>query len=467
MLRARLTWVSICLALLAAVVAPSLYLGARDLQAARGADAAARYAEAAAAYADAARLMPYRRDLWEPAGLAAYRAGDAEGAIRFLQLAARRAPLSVDGSVSLGSALSDQGQTSDALAVWNQGLKNHPAAPALLDRLIAAYDEQGDYADEQSLLLQRLANGNHAAANYRLGLLLMPTDSVVAATQLSYAAGLDSAYAPAVATLKAALQVAGAEPDPALRMVVIGRGLGLVGEWRLARHAFEQATQSDPGQAEAWAWLGESQQHLGQDGRLALDRALQLGPADALVHALRALYWRRQDDFSAALAEQLQAAQLEPQSASMQSALGDAYVAAGDLVSALAAYQQATALAPADAGTWRQLAAFSAGNGVRVEDVGLPAALKAAALAPRDASTLDVLGWTYTRAGRPYTGKETLLQAIALDPGLALAHLHLAEIFLQIGDYPAASAQLSQASDLDPNGPVGQAARQLLAQYFP
>lgn len=457
----------VCLALVTAIAAPSLYTGWHDIQLAIEANAAGDFAEASAAYADAARILPWRSDLWEPAGLAAFRAGDVQGAIRFLQLAGQRAPLSADASVSLGSALWDQGQASAAIAALTQGLQSHPDAPALLDRLISAYDQTGDYSNEQRTLERRLAGGNHAAANYRLGLLLMASNAAEAEIQLQRAADLDAVYTPAVTTLEAAIRVARTETNSADQLTVIGRGLALVGEWHLASKDFRKAVQLDPDNAEAWAWLGESQQHLAEDGRAALDNALRLGPDDEVVHALRSLYWRRQADYAAALAEQIQAVQLEPQSAAMQAALGDAYVATGDLVSALAAYQEATDLAPSDASIWRQLAAFSAENGVQVEAVGLPAALKASALAPHDAPTLDVLGWTYTQTGSLDAGKETLLQSIAAEPDYAPAHLHLAETCLRLGDFASASSELQKVVELDPNGAAGRAARQLLDQYFP
>lgn len=148
-------------------------------------------------------------------------------------------------------------------------------------------------------------------------------------------------------------------------------------------------------------------------------------------------------------------------------ALGQAYAAAGDLVSALAAYQQATTLAPGDATAWTQLAAFCADSGVQVQTIGLPAAMKAASLAKDDARTLDILGWSYAQAGLPDTAKQTLLQAVQAEPDLALPHLHLAQTYLRMGDYDLAMQQLNKTVELDPNGPAGQFASQLLSQYFP
>ena len=463
-------WVRVLLALLilgVAVIGPILYAGWRNLQGADEVAAGGSWAEASRLYESAARQLPWRGDLWQKAGLAAFRGHDPDNAIRLLKVAGTRSPLSVEGWVALGSALWSTKQTPAAIAAWQAGLAVHPGDPALLDRLIAVYDQQGDYVDEKLALLQRLAAGPEPTASYRLGLLLMLTDPTGAETQIRTAASLDPQFQSAAKTLDAAILAATAETDEAKHLIVIGRGLGLVNEWGLAHSAFEKAVQADQNEAEAWAWLGESEQQMGQDGLRELDEALRLGPQDAVVHGLRALYWKRRGDFSKALAEQLQAAQIQPESAGLRLALGQAYAAAGDLVSALTAYQQATSLAPGDATTWAQLAAFCADNGVQVQTIGLPAALKAVSLAKDDAHTLDVLGWSYAQAGVFNTAEQMLLKAIQAEPGLALPHLHLAETYLRMGSYGSAQRQLSTTVDLDPNGPDGQLAEQLLHQYFP
>ena len=466
----RREWVRVLAALLILLIAaigPILYAGWRNLGLADQAAAGGSYAEAARLYESAARQLPWRGALWEQAGLAAFRGHDPHNAIRLLQAAEKRTPLTVDGWTALGSAMWTTNESPLAIAAWQAGLAMHPGDPALLDRLIAAYDQQGDYADEKVVLMKRVAAGQEATANYRLGLLLMPTDPTGAEGQIRMAASLDPQYESAAKTLDATIAAAAAETDNAARLVVIGRGLGLVDEWGLAQRAFEQAVQTDQNHAEAWAWLGEAEQQMGQDGHRALDEALRLGPQDALVHGLRALYWKRQGDYSKALAEQVQAAQIQPDNAGLQLALGQAYAAAGDLVSALAAYEQATTLAPGDASAWAQLAAFCADNGVQVQTIGLPAALKAASLARNDAHTLDVLGWSYAQTGMFNAAEQTLVRAIQAEPDLALPHLHLAETFLRMANYVSAQQELHKTVDLDPNGPDGQLAAQLLHQYFP
>jgi tetratricopeptide (TPR) repeat protein len=230
--------------------------------------------------------------------------------------------------------------------------------------------------------------------------------------------------------------------------------------------AFQQAIRADGTSAEAWAWLGEAKQQLGQEGSAELNHAMALDSRSVIVRALRGLYWKRIGNNRAALSEYQAAAELEPQSPAWKIALGETYASLGDLVSALGVYQRATELAPDDASTWRLLATFCAQYGVQVQTVGIPAAQTAVDLAPQDALALDVLGWNQLSAGWLYSAEENLLAALELAPDLAAAHLHLALVYLQKGDRDAAYEELLLVRELDPQGVFGQQADQILIQNF-
>jgi tetratricopeptide (TPR) repeat protein len=249
--------------------------------------------------------------------------------------------------------------------------------------------------------------------------------------------------------------------------VVIGRGLGLVNEWPLAANAFYKAVAADGENAEAWAWLGEAKQQLGQGGRAELDQALLLGRTSPVVLGLRGVYWTRQGRGDQALAEYLLAAEYDPENPARQISIGDAYAMRGDLQAGLAAYLRATEMDPTDADLWRLMAEFSARYNMQVDDVGLPAAQKAVDLSGEDPLALDALGWALALLERYDEAQEVLEQAIQLDPDLSSAHLHLGIIAMQRDDWEAAQERFLKARDLDPEGPAGAQARVLLDQYFP
>jgi tetratricopeptide (TPR) repeat protein len=250
-------------------------------------------------------------------------------------------------------------------------------------------------------------------------------------------------------------------------MLVLGRALGLVEEWSLAARQFASAVDANAGNAQAWAWLGEARQHIGQDGLPDLDRALTVDPRDSTVHILRGLYFRRQQKNSQAIGEYARAAELEPANPAVQSSLGDAFAASGDLVAALAAYQNATVIAPAEADYWRLLAVFCADNDIQVLEIGLPAAQKAAQLAPKDPEVLDALGWSYAQAGYFDQAENNLRRAFDAPPALASPHVHLAVLYLRLGENTQALDQLKLALQIDSTGPAAQSALRLLKQYFP
>ena len=309
-------------------------------------------------------------------------------------------------------------------------------------------------------------HADDAAAHYRLGLLLIIHSPDEAYAELELAARVDDEYDPDFQTLRTALNLTLLESAPTEKLTIIGRALGLVGEWELAADAFRRAAQTDPESASARAWLGEAYQHLGLDGYPELEEALDLDPNSTLVRSLRGLYWQRQEKGEQALIEFQAAAALEPENPAWQSAIGDVYAQDGDLPPALAAYQQAVDLAPEEPLYWRLLAVFCMQYTIQVEEVGLPAAQRAVILAPNDASMVDTLGWVYLTLGQMEDAERQLLHALEIAPDLASAHLHLGLLYLQKGQHEMAYEYLLQARNLAGGSLVGQQAQQLLEKYF-
>ena len=451
----------VLLALAVAIFIPVLASGYWDLHLAESTTDPAR---AAGLFESAAGRLFWRADLWERAGLSALEAGRPQEALRLL---GRAGQLSARGRMALGAAYAQTDQLDLALEAYQSAL-SQGASPEIYAGLANVQRQRGDVEAERAALQnQLLLKPQDAPAQYRLGLLLSLVEINAALNHLQFASQLDPEYAPVFETLRSALTLAELSPSETGRLVALGRGLGLVGEWTLAAQAFQSAVEADAGNAEAWAWLGEAKQHLGQDGGADLHQALALNPESVVVRGLRGLYWKRLGDDRQALVEVQAAAILEPENPAWKASLGETYARLGNLISALANYQRATELAPNDAVYWRLLATFCAEYAVQVQEVGLPAAHKAVELVPKDAQALDVLGWSQLSQGQFYTAEQTLLAALKLAPDDALARLHLAMTYLQEGKRTDAYDQLRRAVDLDPNGAAGQQAAQVLKQYFP
>jgi tetratricopeptide (TPR) repeat protein len=446
------------------VTAPVLGSGLLELGRAQRSRASNDHLQAARSFELAARRLPWRTELWEQAGLQALAAQAPGDAIRSL---ARAAHLSLHGWQALGDAYRQAGDLDSAAAAYQSALKEGASAEVYAG-LAQVYRLRGDLEAERAALEnQLLLAPDDAAAQYRLGLLLSLVDADPALQHLELASQLDIEYEPVVETLRSTLSQAGLHDSRSQALVTTGRGLALAGEWALARQAFQQAVREDVSSAEAWAWLGEAKQHLGEQGTEELDRALQQDSRSVVIRGLRGLYWKRLGNDRAALSEYQAAAALEPGNPTWFASLGETYARLGDLVAGLAGYQRATQIAPQDPLYWRLLATFCAEYGVQVSELGLPAAQKAVELAPEDPLALDILGWSQLAADQPEAAQETLLGAVERQPEFALAHLHLALVFLRTGERDAAYRELRLALDLDPDGTTGEQSARVLEQYFP
>jgi len=464
-LRPMISMPIILLALLLLITAPGFLTGWSDLRHAEVALSVKNYSEAVRYSTSAAERLWWREDLWEQAGRAALANGDAPGAVLLLQ---KTHHLSREGRLALGDAYQLSGELDSALVTYQTMLSEYGASAVLQERIAAIYRSKEDWAAEAATLnvLLTLRPGN-AAAHYRLGLLTIISQPDQALPELLLAARQDPAFDPAVQTLRTALNLTSLKEDTARRMMILGRGLGLVQEWPLAAEVFRQAASRYPDQAEAWAWLGEARQHLGEDGLPELQKAMSLDPDSATVQALQGMYWKRHERPDRALANFQKAAALEPSNPAWQAALGETLAQSGDLPPALAVYQRAVELAPQDGLYWRLLATFCVQYNVQVEEIGLPAAEHAVTLGPEDAQSLDILGWVYLSLGRLEEARQSLSHSLEIDSASAATHLRLAMLFLQRGEKTMAHDHLIQAQLLAGDDPLGRQAAQMLAQYFP
>lgn len=445
------------------ILVPMLIAGYTDLHQAKDAQVRQNYSVAAESYARAARLLFWRRDLYEQAGISAAKASEFEESVDYFSLGE---DFSEEGWIWLCTAHIQLEDYPSAISTCETGTDLYDTA-ALYELLAFAYRNQKNWdAERFALENQNRLDSMDAYAAYRLGLLLTLSSPEDAIPELTRASTLNPEVDSAVQTLRTALAVSAVQSDPSMQKVIIGQAFGLLQDWELSVTAFEQAIQLDEENAEAWAWLGEAKQQTGQGGSVELDHALMLDRNSVNVRALRGLYWSRQKKYEQMLAEYLLAAGLEPENPRWQVNIGEAYAKLGNLVGALAAYQRAVELAPTQADYWRLLALFCVENNVRVEELGMTAAQQALSLAPNDPAVLDVVGFTYLSTGRYASAELSLLQAIGISPEYFPAHIHLAMTYLAQGNQPAAFNSLTYVRDAEGAGVYAETARQLLDKYF-
>jgi tetratricopeptide (TPR) repeat protein len=454
----------ILLLILTLILAPRPLSGLMLLQSAYRFDAAGNQDRAAAAYAFAAARLPWTPSLWEQAGKAAFLAGDLDNSILYLDQAAADDAISKSGWLDLGLAYQQRGDSSNAVQAWEQAIP----LPDAYRQLAQTQQQAGNFAaaieDWQASLSGDTQNAN---AHYQLGLLLAATDPGMALPELIQAVQLDSALEEPVQELRTALNTALLSDQHAYQLLVSGQALASLGKWDLAGEAFRNAVQLDSNYAEAWAWLGQAKQQLGQSGGQEFAKALALGPELPIVQGLYGLYLQREGNPEGALAAYKKAAEMEPGNPGWQIALGSAFEQNGDLVSAYMHYTQAVELAPQNSSAWQAIAAFSVNNDVDVAETGLPAALKLIELSPDSWLPYDLAGQAASLLEDTSGAEGYLKKAAELAPTQAAPALHLALVYLQMGDPSRASSYLTLAKTLDPTGPYGWQAGRLLEQMVP
>jgi tetratricopeptide (TPR) repeat protein len=429
----------------------------RKLAAAQQALAEGRFLSAAQSFAEAAERDPGQPGLWSQAGSAALQGGDAQTAITYFEREPQ--PTNYDRFL-LGQAYQQTGNLEQAVAYYQQA-----ATLEAYTALWQIHQSQNDYPAIQSDLLALLAfDPNNANYHYQLGLILAARQPDEALPHLVTAAQLDPTLSEAQTALNDALRTSRYYDDPAYTFLACGRVLATLDEWALAAEAFRQAVQQDKTYGEAWAYLGEANQHLGQSGTNELLQALTLSPKSIAVNMLAALYWQRQGNLDQALAYLDAAAKLEPANPVIQAELGRVAATQGDLQLAETYYRHAIELTPTDPTYYRLLAEFFLRYDIQLHEMALPAARQAVLLNPNDPANLDLLAQVLLRLDDPLTAERFLLQAQDTAPNDPAVLLHLGQVYWLKGDRQLARQEWQQVLTLAPNSTWAAQAQSWLAR---
>ncbi|MGR3301105.1 MAG: tetratricopeptide repeat protein [Candidatus Scalindua sp.] len=129
-------------------------------------------------------------------------------------------------------------------------------------------------------------------------------------------------------------------------------------------------------------------------------------------------------DNDKAVEEYKRTAELDPKDASAHLSIGNIYSRQGKNDEAIAEYKQFLAMAPDSPIGYNELAYNYAESETNLDE-GLEYALKAARLAPKDASILDTLGWVYFKKGNLEKALENLKSAVESGPNSPTIRYHL------------------------------------------
>jgi tetratricopeptide (TPR) repeat protein len=392
---------------------------------------------------------PTDAESWERMGILDYRSGLCKQAVFEFEQASTYKQLSVNGLIPYGGCLLTLGEFQEATELLGPHLDRADSSPGLELLLAKAYIRLDDLKSaEHAVRAWAERESENPRARLYLGLFQALTNPVDALATLQDTADRSNEYTNAYRQVQTAINKGELQESTAYRALELGRAYGSLEEWELAEYAFKLAVHLDPEYAEAHAWLGEAQQHLGKDGSAEIQKALRLNPESILAQAMNALALQRQGDAQGALVVLQQIATQETEDPQWRIALGQARAQLGDLEGALSEYQKAVSLEPENVNVWQALAEFSLGYQYLVASVGSPAAIKAVLLAPDDPCSLDLAGQAALSSAEQDEAKGYFLAAIQSDPRYAPAHLHLALVFFQQGDDEAAHQELQKAAAL-------------------
>ncbi len=424
--------------------------------------------EAAEYFRQVIHYQPERVDLWDKAGELEFLAADYVAAIQTYNQAIENRTITVGGMLNLGDSYQRQGDLKSAAATWVKVAEMPAVEPQQLSAAAQRLRDTGDL--DSTLVVARRwheLDPKSVPAAWLTGLLLSPRSLPEAARSLAIAGNGEGIDAENARRLLEVLGQAALQTDPAYQQVLIGQRLADLGQWDVAEQAFNAAVTLAPDYAEAWAFLGESRQQLGRNGWNELLRAKSIDPQSDIVLSALTLYWNRQNKPRVALSYLRILAANHPTEGAWQVEIGNTLAQAGDLVSAMAAYQQATKIEPQNAQNWRALALFSATYGFDFTSSSQPAIERALALAPKDLLVLDAAGWVYLTNGDLENAEQFLQQALAEDGDFEGAQLHLAQVYLASNRLSLASPLLTAAAQQTNDPGIALQAQRLLEKYFP
>jgi len=418
------------------------------------------YAAALKTYALASRLDPVSPLPWLHRGqilLDQRRFPEATAAF----LEAERLGGGVAALLGLGESYAGRGDWAAAIPVWLRAQVVAPGDARPLVALGQGMVAQGRFDEARAYLaaaLQREPGPIEAAPTQALlGRLALEDDPAQAAGHFRQAGDED---------MLAVLAVAEAEADPARRALLLGVAFLQRDELPLARHHLERALALDAASVETRAYLAHTLDRQGETAAAGalLAEALALDPESVLVRYFLGTHHLQVGNVERAQAELWPALVRDPENAALRVAMAEAFLALGDYATAEEWYRGAVEVAPEDLDFHLALVHFYLDHIYRIEERGVPAAEAAAALAPADARTQDLLGWAYHLAGRYTEGTRALERALALDPDLVSALYHLGSLYATVGRRDLAREYLSRAADLDTGGYYRQRAERMLAE---
>jgi len=470
-----------------------------------------QFACAAKAFEKGLEMNPGSAHLAYLLGASLYSAGNSKEAIGSLQQSVRLDPKVLQPHLTLGAALDDVHDTTDAEIEWRAVLTLDPKSTIARAALSKDLLTKKDYGSEIALLRAASSSGqltpeltlDLALAYGQIG-MLQDANSLLRSALSAHPTSLPLAKALAATLVLQARREEAAgiletamKQHPAdlsvqllyLRLLVIqdeavkAHQLGSkllkmtphnwevlylngvleqrAGEYAAARDHLEQTVALNPDHYESRRNLGSvlAKHKDNQGAREQLEKAIALGSHDPQVRfelagVLRALGENEQAQEQFKLYQQEAQAKSDLTQAAAKAAFADQKLAAGDVQQAVDLYREALAAAPKEATLAYKLAMAldKAGDPVN-ERIALEQAIQ---IDPNMAEAHNQLGYLASRAGETASAEEHFRLAVRASPGFAKAWVNLAATLYLESKLPEAKEAVQRALQVEPDNPQAQ-----------
>ena len=239
------------------------------------------------------------------------------------------------------------------------------------------------------------------------------------------------------------------EEDESYQAILLGQTLGSINEWLWAKYAFEMATEASPDYAEGWAFLGKAEELIGADGEDALVKGYHLNPESISALVFLADYYVTHEEVMQGVSLYRKAIELNETNDVLYVSLANGYVRAGDLQSAIEAFEEGLVAVPYSKDLRHAYLDFLLFYEIYLEEKALPIVEELNELADYGMTINLYSGRIELALGDFENAKVYLESVVDYEPDNLTAQYYLGICLVQLNDREGAILALENALELD------------------
>lgn len=416
-------------------------------------------------YTDLIRQNPDLVYLYPKAGSAAYRSGDLELAMYYLERANSRDLLSGAEKLMLGDTYLDSGDVEKAEMIWRKIDLDSETVEQVSERLVALDISRDRWEQARSdLVTWSQANPEDVKPQEMLGwvtLFLDPEDALTIFQELP--STKDGGYQKVVDQIFAYQDAGTDTKEIAAWWIKTGDLLASIGKYEFSLKAYSKAVDVAPENSIGWAKLALEKQGSDLDGKMEIGRALENGANDPYVNILIADYWKKAGQPELALIYLHKVISLDSENSYALNMIGWLLSDIRSVDAGMEYIKKAAMISDSSQG-WMDVIQYCLTNTVYLREEAIPAARKAVGLSPDSPEVLNLAGQVYFSLDDLVTAERYFLKAISLKGDLYSTHLNLGYLYIKQNRYDVARDHLKIAVDQQASPEISERAIQAYAQ---